>query len=70
MRFKYCPTRARLEYLHHTLGLSTGRLAERFGVSPSVIRNWLDGAGIPRLPRGRQTRYPPAPFRPAPRARK
>jgi transposase len=41
-------------------GLTTAELAARHGVSASTIRRWLQDAGVPRRPPGRQSQAPTA----------
>jgi hypothetical protein len=53
------PSAETLKELYVQQGLLGRDLAERYGVHPSTIRDWLDGAGIPR--RGRGPTQPEAP---------
>jgi hypothetical protein len=46
------PSAETLKDLYVQQGLVSREIAERYGVHPSTIRGWLNGAGIPRRGRG------------------
>jgi transposase len=52
------PTPAQLRRRYVANGWSIGQLADRYRVSASTVRRWLDNAGIPRQPAGRHSRAP------------
>ena len=52
------PAPAELRRRYVAEGLSTGRLAARYGVSVTTLTRWLEDAGISRRPSGRRSQAP------------
>ena len=52
------PTPAQLRRRYLADGWSIGQLADRYGVSTSTVRRWLQDAGIPRRLAGRRSQAP------------